>query len=158
LVERGRLFALSGECYWLDAGTPAAYLKAHFDLLDGVRAVPEAWGSKTDFGFVEGDGEVTVSGTVATPTYLGLGAHIAAGARVERSMIGANASIGAGAVVTNSVLHEGAFIATGARLDHVVVGANGVVGDDAVLERNTVIGAGVVVEPGTMLVEERVPN
>jgi UDP-3-O-[3-hydroxymyristoyl] glucosamine N-acyltransferase len=40
----------------------------------------------------------------------------------------------------------------------VVVGANGVVGDDAVLERNTVIGAGVVVEPGTTLVEERVPN
>ena len=158
LVERGRLFALPGECYWLDAGTPAAYLKAHFDLLDGLREVPAAWGTKTETGFVEGDGDVEVSGTIITPTYLGLSAQIAEGAIVERSMIGAGVSIGTGAVVRNSVLHEGAFVATGAQLDHAIVGARGVIGDGSVLTNNTVVGAGVVIEPGTVLTEERVPS
>ncbi len=161
LVERGRLFALPGECYWLDAGTPAAYLKAHFDLLDGLREIPEAWGARTDTGFValgvDGDQHLDISGTIVTPTYLGLGAHVGHDALVERSMIGAGVSIGAGAVVRNSVLHDGAFVAAGAQLDHAIVGARGVIGDRAVLTNNTVIGAGFVVEPGTVLTEERVP-
>src|SRR5207245_7483376 len=37
LVPSGRLFAMASPAYWLDAGTPATYLPAHLDLLDGRR-------------------------------------------------------------------------------------------------------------------------
>ena len=41
LVERGALFAVQSDAYWIDAGTPAAYLQANLDLLDGVRGAFE---------------------------------------------------------------------------------------------------------------------
>ena len=156
LVERGRLFALPGECYWLDAGTPAAYLKAHFDLLDGQRAVPAGWGTKTDTGYVEI--EADVQGATISSTYLGQGARVSPGAIVEGSMIGAGATVAEGAIVRRSVLHQGAVVAAGAQLDHCIVGANGVIGAGAVLTNNTVVGADVAIEPGSILAEERVPR
>ena len=35
LVEEGTLYALGSDAYWLDTGTPDAYLQAHRDLLVG---------------------------------------------------------------------------------------------------------------------------
>ena len=37
MVRDGVLFALSDEGYWLDTGTPSAYLDANFDYVDGRR-------------------------------------------------------------------------------------------------------------------------
>ncbi len=35
MVAEGRLYAMSTDDYWLDAGTPEQYLQANLDLLDG---------------------------------------------------------------------------------------------------------------------------
>ena len=37
MVRDGVLFARSDDGYWLDTGTPAAYLQAHHDLVSGRR-------------------------------------------------------------------------------------------------------------------------
>ncbi len=35
--RRGAVFAMASDAYWLDTGTPEAYLQANIDLLEGVR-------------------------------------------------------------------------------------------------------------------------
>lgn len=40
MVREGRLYARADDAYWLDTGTPAAYLQAHRDLVEGRRAGP----------------------------------------------------------------------------------------------------------------------
>ena len=37
MVRDGGLFARSDDSYWLDTGTPAAYLEANFDYLNHKR-------------------------------------------------------------------------------------------------------------------------
>ena len=37
LVAAGTLFAVASDGYWIDAGTPATYLRANLDLIDGTR-------------------------------------------------------------------------------------------------------------------------
>ncbi len=38
LAAEGRLYAVGTDAYWLDTGTPDAYLRAHADLLAGTPA------------------------------------------------------------------------------------------------------------------------
>ena len=42
LVEERSLYALGSDAYWLDTGTPDAYLRAHYDLVGGRRPGPPA--------------------------------------------------------------------------------------------------------------------
>ncbi len=46
LAAEGAVFAMASDAYWLDTGTPAAYLQANADLLDGTRAGPPAPGAR----------------------------------------------------------------------------------------------------------------
>ena len=40
LVRDRSLFALDGETYWIDAGTPETYIRAQLDLTEGLRGEP----------------------------------------------------------------------------------------------------------------------
>ncbi len=40
MVADGSLFALDGETYWIDTGTPETYLQAQLDLIEGLRGEP----------------------------------------------------------------------------------------------------------------------
>src|SRR5829696_2633917 len=71
LCADGRLFALDGETYWIDTGTPQEYVRAQVDLLDGTR------GARVTGVHREG--------------------KIAEGAAVDLSAVGAGAVIDAGA-------------------------------------------------------------
>ena len=42
LAAEGAVFAMASDAYWLDTGTPAAYLQANADLLDGSAPGPPA--------------------------------------------------------------------------------------------------------------------
>ena len=42
MVADGSLYALDGDTYWIDAGTPATYLAANLDLINGRRGAAEA--------------------------------------------------------------------------------------------------------------------
>ena len=46
MVRDRSLYALADESYWLDTGTPADYLQAHFDLVEGRRGEPPAPGAR----------------------------------------------------------------------------------------------------------------
>lgn len=132
MVEDGSLFALHADAYWVDAGTPATYLQAQLDLIDGVRGAPEA--------------------AVAD------GAQVASGATVERSVVMTGASVDRGATIHASVLLPGAIVEAGATVEGSIVGPGAKVGAEAVLRPLCVLGDDVVVEPGTTLVDERRPS
>ena len=123
LAETGRLFAWESADYWIDTGTPAAYLQAQLDFLDGRRG----------------------------PAHCGLDETVTVDGTVERSEIGANCVVETGAVVRNSVLLAGAHAAAGAVIEGSIVGWGATVGAGATVRNLSVIGHGAKVPAGEAL-------
>ncbi len=128
LVEAGTLFALDGGAYWLDAGTPETYLQASLDLLPP-----------------DGEGSVHETATVDDSAHL------------ERSVVGAGATIGHDATLTDAIVLAGAVIESGARIHRSIVGPGAVIRSGAELLDLTVIGDAVDIEADARLKGERVP-
>jgi len=118
--------------YWLDLGTPAAFVRGSCDLVSGRVASPAVPGPTGE--------------SLVLP-----GADVAADAKVfGGTTVGAGARIGAGAVVEGSVLHDGAVVEAGAHVRASVVGRDAFVGAGTVVE-GAVIGDGARVGAGNEL-------
>jgi NDP-sugar pyrophosphorylase family protein len=163
MVEKGSLYAVASDSYWIDTGTPALYLQAQLDHLDGRRPPPPAPGARLRDGSRSGDGPVwvlgqaVIDGHVEGPALVGTAAYVHAAAKVERSVIGAGARISAGAEVRNSIILPGAAVHAGAVVDGSIVGEGAVIGEEARLSGLTVIGSGVEVEKDARLYGMRIP-
>jgi NDP-sugar pyrophosphorylase family protein len=158
MVEAGRLYALASDSYWIDAGTPAHYLQAHRDLLSGARPGLPAPGAREAEPGVWVLGAPVLAGDVAARSLIGRGAVVAAGAAVVDSVVGADARVGPGASVSGSVLLPGATVAARATIDCSVIGPGAAIGEHAVVRGLSVIGAGVVVDPGARVEGDKVPT
>jgi mannose-1-phosphate guanylyltransferase len=112
LVAARSLYALASDDYWLDTGTPANYLQANLDLLAEAASV-------ADSAHVEGE--------IVQPVFVGDGALVARGARVEGSVIGAGARIDADAQVVRSLVLPGAVVDEGAVVKRSIVSVEGAV-------------------------------
>ena len=159
LVEAGTLYALGSDAYWLDTGTPDAYLRAHRDLLSGRRPGPPAVGAALDPSIGPGVwriGEVDVRSGDVVRSLIGSGASVALSAVVEDSVIGARAVIEEGASVVDSVVLPGARIASKATVEGSVVGPDAIIGQRCVIRSLSVIGGGAVTASGTVIDGERV--
>ncbi|MDA8275181.1 MAG: NDP-sugar synthase [Actinomycetota bacterium] len=161
LVESGGLYARGSDAYWLDTGTPEAYLRAHDDLLRGRRGTPPAPGAIQDAALGQGvwrTGAVDAVGASVSTSLLGAGCVVAAGAVVDGSVVGAGATVEAGATVSGSVLLPGARVAARATVERSIVGPGATVGQRCTLREVSVVGADVVVPAGTKLEGARVPE
>ncbi|MGP0030540.1 MAG: sugar phosphate nucleotidyltransferase [Acidimicrobiales bacterium] len=156
MVREGVLFARSDAGYWLDTGTPADYLQAHYDLLSGTRAGPPAPGLHDRGDGVYLEHESRIDGEVIGPAVIFRNGEIAAGARVEHSVLGPGSIIGPGAVVVDSVLMTGAHVAADARVAGSVLGPHATVGQRGDLRPTSVLGARAVVASGTVVDGERI--
>jgi len=161
MVADGCLYAKGSDAYWLDTGTPDAYLRAHRDLISARRPGLPNPGAVTDPELGSGVwtiGEVeAVAGSVAR-SLLGRGASIASGATVTDSVVGAGAVVEDGATVVDSVLLPGARIAAKATVEGSIVGPGAIVGQRCVVTGVSVIGADAVLASGTSLDGERYPK
>ena len=110
MVRDGGLFARSDDRYWLDTGTPSAYLEANFDYVEQKRGPLVAPGlvDRGDASVVEGESAVEGESSVHRRV---LGCVVEPGAPVERTSWAAARSCRAGAVVLDSVLMEGCRVA-----------------------------------------------
>ena len=158
MVADGTLYALADASYWLDAGTPEAYLAAHWDLLEGRREGPPAPGATDSGDGVWLLGSPKVDGEVRGPALVADGARVGRGALVDRAVVGRDCVVGPGARVVRSVLLEGANVGEGASLAGSIVGPGARVGERCDVRPLTVLGAGASVAPGTVLSGERVPT
>jgi NDP-sugar pyrophosphorylase family protein len=160
LVQAGTLYALGSTAYWLDTGTPDAYLRAHRDLLLGRREGLPAPGAERDPTIGAGvwrTGAVEVAGATVTRSLLGAGATVLAGALVEDSVIGSGVVVEEGASVVGSVILPGGRVAAKATVENSIVGPGAIIGQRCVIHGTSVIGAGAVTASGTVIDGERVP-
>ena len=113
--------------YWLDLGTPAAYVRGSCDLVLGVAPSPALPGPTGEALVL--DGAVVADDAVVTGgTTVGRAASVGAGATVAGSVLLDGATVGAGALVRDSVVGRAATVGEGAALHGVVVGDGARVG------------------------------
>ena len=133
--------------YWLDVGTPEAFVQGSVDLVLGrlaSPALPASRGVPAQRLMLDGC-QVDPAARVDGGTVVGAGARIAAGAHVTGSVLFDEVSIGPGARVSGSVLGRGAQIEADVVLDGVVLG-------DAVrVASGNELRAGMRVWPGEQL-------
>ena len=157
LAAQGVVFASSTSTYWLDTGTPAAYLRAHADLIDGTRPGPPVPGAVELGERVWTLGDPKLEGDVLPCSFVGEGAMVGPGATVRDSVIGAGCVVEPGAAVIRSVLLPGTRVGEGSAVTGSILGHHVVVGDGVTIEPLTVVGDAVTLEPGRRLVDARVP-
>jgi mannose-1-phosphate guanylyltransferase len=108
------------ESYWLDVGTPAAFVQANVDLVTGrAGGVPAAEGGQA---LLHPSARIDPAATVGGGSSIGPDAVIDAGAEVVGSVLLAGARIGADARVVASVVGEQAVVGPGCELNGVVIG------------------------------------
>ena len=127
LIGRGDpVYAGVGEGYWRDLGTPAAYLEAHLDALDG-----RIEGFRDLQGPIVGPGAAVDPGAeVGARVVLGPWAVVADGARVDRSVLHERARVATDALVEDSILGPGSVVEHGAELRGGVLAEGAVVARD----------------------------
>jgi NDP-sugar pyrophosphorylase family protein len=156
MVRDGRLFARSDETYWLDTGTPAAYLEANFDYLYRKRGPVVAPGAVDRGDGVLLQGVSELEGDVVGPAVVFSGCVVEAGARIERSILGPGTVVSSGAVVADSVLMAGCHVAADAKVAGSIMGPRSIVGQRGDVRAVSVLGADAVVSSGTLVDGERV--
>lgn len=139
IVDRG---------YWLDLGTPLAFVQGSRDLVLGHAPSPAV--PATGSSLVLGGAQVAASASLTGGTTIGANATVGADAVIDGSVVFDAASIDSGARITNSIIGEGARIGT----DCVIDGA--VIGDGAVVGAGNELREGVRVWPGAVLGETSV--
>jgi mannose-1-phosphate guanylyltransferase len=130
--------------YWLDVGTPQAFVRGSCDLVLGRLPAPAVPGPSGPSLILAG-ATVTDGAEVSGGTTVGAGASIGAGATVSGSVLFDGAMVGEGAVVRDSILGVGAVVAPGAVLDDAVIG------DGAYIGTGNELARGIRVWPGTRL-------
>jgi NDP-sugar pyrophosphorylase family protein len=157
LAVEGVVYALASDAYWLDTGTPAAYLQANADLVDGTRPGVPAPGARRLGEGVWALGVPVIDGDLVAPSLVGDGATVAKGAVVTSSVLGAGSMVRPGARVEGSVLLPGATVEEDAVVTGSILGRGCVVAAECRLSPVTVVGDGFVVPAGSRLIDARVP-
>jgi len=141
LIAAGRpLAGFPSEAYWMDLGTPQAYLQAQFDLLDGRVDGHRSYPSP----YVDGDGRIDRGATVNEHVVVGRRARIETGARVSDTVLHERAVVEPDTIVERSILGPGSRVMRGGSVR------------DSVLGEGAVVGAGASVREGRVRPGERV--
>ena len=121
MLQRGDLLlGVVDEGYWLDLGTPLAYVRGSSDLVLGRAPSPLLAGRTGDYLVLEG-ASVDSSAVLSGGACVGAGAVVAARAVVDGSVVLDGAVIGEGAVVRASAIGRAASVGAGCELDGVVL-------------------------------------
>jgi len=135
IADRGGLYGVATDDYWLDVGRPELFLQANLDLLAG----------RYDAGIpslVEGGCGVATA------------AQIGSGTDIEGSVVAADVSVGSGSRIHRSVLLAGSSVGQDVVVEDSVV--MGTVADGALLS-NAIIGASATIDRGQQVTNERIP-
>lgn len=138
LVGHG-LYAFPHEAYWLDIGTPAMYLKASSDILEGFVQAPAV--QRIGRG-----AEIAPGAHVGSTVVLGDRVTVGAGARIERAVVLEGCEIGERCELEDCILAPGVRVGAG-----TVISGGAVLGEGVVVGRDNLLTAGIRVFSGTEL-------
>lgn len=113
--------------YWLDLGTPEAFVKGSSDLVLGI-APTGALPGPTGPALILPGAQVDPSATVTGGSTIGRNAVVSAGATLDGAVLFDGAVVGQGAVVVDSILGFGAVVEPGAVVRDAVIGDRALVG------------------------------
>jgi mannose-1-phosphate guanylyltransferase len=128
--------------YWLDLGTPEAYVTGCRDLVTGRAPSPAV--AHAGESLVLPGASVAPDAWLSGGTAIGAGAVVSAGARVVGSVVFDGAQIGAGSLVENSVVGADAVIGEGCVIMDAVIGDGARVGARNELLRGARVWTGAV--------------
>lgn len=115
--------------YWLDVGTPAAFVQGSADVIQGVVDSPARPGPVGE-AWVHHEATVHPSADVSGGSVIGARCTIEAGAQVIGSVIADGVHVSAAALVSRSLVGRRSTIGRRSTLIDVVVGENATIGDN----------------------------
>lgn len=149
LAEGAQLRGYVDASYWLDVGTPAAFVTGSCDLVTGLAPSPAVPGPPGPALVLPG-ARVAADAVLTGGTTVGAGARVAAGGRIEASVLFDDAVVGESASVRRTVLGRGASVGAGTVLDGAVLG------DGARVGAGNELLSGVRVWPGVEIPDHAV--
>ncbi|MFD6205996.1 sugar phosphate nucleotidyltransferase [Streptomyces rubiginosohelvolus] len=150
LLDSGaHLQGMVDSTYWLDLGTPGAFVRGSADLVLG-RAPSPALPGRCGDRLVLPAASVAPDAKLTGGTVVGAGAVIGAGARIEGSTILENAVVEPNAVITDSLVGAGARIGGRTVLAGAVIGDGAQVGADNELRDGIRIWCGATLPDGSV--------
>jgi mannose-1-phosphate guanylyltransferase len=132
LAADGTLFAMPDHAYWLDTGTPEAFLQANVDLMAG------RIGGHGAMGVVDGSWQES-------------SATVDSSARLVHAVVDRQCVVGADVVLEKSVLLPGAVVERGSIVRSSIIGPSAVIGSYSTLDATCVVGANVRVASHSLL-------
>jgi mannose-1-phosphate guanylyltransferase len=128
LARGGLMQSYVDSAYWLDLGTPAAFVTGSADLVRGLVSSP-AVSTAGEFLVVPG-AEVAPDAKLSGGTCVGPGAVVGAGSELVGTVVQAGARVGAGVRATSSIIGAGALVGDRTVLRCAVLGDGVRVGAD----------------------------
>ncbi|MGC5364633.1 sugar phosphate nucleotidyltransferase [Streptomyces sp. DT24] len=144
LASGAHLQGMVDSTYWLDLGTPQAFVRGSADLVMGRAPSPAVPGRCGD-RLVLPTASVSDDAKLTGGTVIGDGARIGQGARIEGSAILADAVVEPGAVISDSLVGAGATIGSRTVLRGAVIGDGARIGADNELRDGVRVWCGAVV-------------
>ncbi|MER5226186.1 NDP-sugar synthase [Streptomyces flaveus] len=149
LSSGAHLQGMVDSTYWLDLGTPQAFVRGSADLVLGRAPSPAVPGRCGDF-LVLPTATVAPDAKLTGGTVVGEGAMIGSGARVSGSTVLAGAVVDPGVVITDSLIGARAHVGTRSILAGVVVGDGASVGPDNELREGVRVWCDAVLPAGAV--------
>lgn len=149
LAAGAHLQGMVDSTYWLDLGTPHAFVRGSADLVLGRAPSPAVPGRCGERLVLEG-ARVADDAKLTGGTAVSAGAVIGSGAVVEGSTILAGAVVRPGAVITDSLVGAGAVIGERTVLNTAVIGDAAQVGADNELRYGARVWCGAVIPDGAL--------
>ncbi|MEW1752980.1 NDP-sugar synthase [Streptomyces angustmyceticus] len=127
LAEGAHLQGMVDSTYWLDLGTPQAFVRGSADLVLGRAPSPAVPGRRGERLVLE-TAEVADDAKLSGGTVVGPRAVIGAGARIDGSAVLDGAVVEEGAEIRDSLIGAGARIGARTVLDGAVIGDGALIG------------------------------
>jgi mannose-1-phosphate guanylyltransferase len=149
LAAGAHLQGMVDSTYWLDLGTPAAFVRGSADLVLGRAPSPAVPGRCGD-RLVLPKAHVAPCAKLTGGTVIGERATIGEGARLSGSAVLCDAIVEPGAIVTDSLIGEGARIGARTIISGAVVGDGATVGADNELQTGARVWCNAFLPPGSL--------
>lgn len=132
LADAGTLFAMVDHAYWLDTGTPATFLQANIDVLNGR------------------DHARVVANVVGT-TWCHASSRVASSATLRNAVVDRDCVIGENVVLDGVIVMPGAVVHDNVQIRSSIIGPRSIIGAASILGPTCVVGAEVTVADGSEL-------